>query len=122
MFACLQVDEMGSVEERLLLEQASCPPAIFNPLMSFVSRIRSLNHSVGHASILSNSISLSTRQILRICKRAAFPNSDLYNMIHEACLGPFMSSLARHALEDLLKTVGITKSSQKVCLVFVTIF
>lgn len=115
MFACLQVDSIGSFEERLLLETTSrCPVEKFNPLMSFVDRIRSMNHSSGHASILSNSISLSTRQILRICKRAAFPNSDLYSMIHDACLGPFMSSLARKSLEEILQDVHIRKSSKKV--------
>ena len=110
MFAFLQVDPMGQREEKKLLQSVNCPKERLDLIANFAGRLQSLNQSSGRASVLSNSILVSTRQLLRIAKRASFDNSDLYSIIWNASLGPFMSSIARNALTQLLNNAGIRKT------------
>ncbi|KAJ3255375.1 hypothetical protein HK103_006294 [Boothiomyces macroporosus] len=114
MFHFIKIDEMGFEEEkRLIKEQSNCPTEKLELIFNFAHRFRNLANVNGHESILSKSISLSTRQLLRICKRAAFPESDLYTLIMNTCLAPFLPQLGRNALIELLKDCGISKSTSK---------
>lgn len=54
--------------------------------------------------------SLSTRQLIRISKRAANFNEDHpYNIIHSACLAKFLPPLAKNALEAVLSRARVVK-------------
>jgi midasin (ATPase involved in ribosome maturation) len=109
-FRVLQVGSMTINEERQLLPlQSDCPESKLDKIMRFAEKFRTLSSSTSQESVLSKSISLSTRQLIRISKRAAFPNSDLYTLIHSACLSPFLPHLARSALDEILLDVGIRK-------------
>jgi hypothetical protein len=70
-------------------------------------------------SILSKNIQLSVRQLLRICRRASYPDSDLYSIIMNTCISPFLPQLAKRALEDIIKEAGIVKSSPKLVIYLV---
>ncbi|KAF4787814.1 von Willebrand factor A domain-containing protein 8 [Turdus rufiventris] len=51
---------------------------------------------------------LSTRQLLRICRRLSqYPDESLYNAVNKACLSRFLPSLARSALHKNLQDSGI---------------
>jgi MoxR-like ATPase len=109
-FRFLQVAPMTMEEEKQLLRlQSNCPESKLEKIIRFADKFRRISSSSGHESILAKSISLSTRQLLRICKRAAFPNSDLYRLIHSACLSQFLPHLARAALDEMLSEIGIVK-------------
>ena len=106
----LKVDPMSPNEERSLLKELSeCPNEILVKVMEFSSRFQKLGQTQGHENILAKSVSLSTRVLIRICKRAAYPGSDLYTVIYNACLGPFMPNLVRAELLNLLNEMGIQK-------------
>jgi von Willebrand factor A domain-containing protein 8 len=108
LFRFLQVDPMTIAEERELIQkQSKCNEKTLDKVLQFAFKFRELSNTDGHESVLTRSINLSTRQLLRICKRAAYPQSNLYYLIHAACLSPFLPCMARMALDDLLKEVGI---------------
>ncbi|XP_053311448.1 von Willebrand factor A domain-containing protein 8 [Spea bombifrons] len=55
--------------------------------------------------------SLSTRQLLRICRRLSqYPEESLYHAIDKACLSRFLPSLARSALQKNLRDSGIEET------------
>ncbi|KAL8189776.1 UNVERIFIED_CONTAM: von Willebrand factor A domain-containing protein 8 [Gekko kuhli] len=55
--------------------------------------------------------SLSTRQLLRICRRLShYPDESLYDTINKACLSRFLPSLAASALHKNLLDCGIHAS------------
>uniref|UniRef100_A0A8C0G130 ATPase dynein-related AAA domain-containing protein n=1 Tax=Chelonoidis abingdonii TaxID=106734 RepID=A0A8C0G130_CHEAB len=52
--------------------------------------------------------SLSTRQLLRICRRLSqYPDESLYHAVNKACLSRFLPNLARSALHKNLLDSGI---------------
>lgn len=54
------------------------------------------------------SSALSTRQLIRICRRLAyFPDENLYNAVHKAALSRFMPVAAKTALHELMIANGI---------------
>lgn len=115
LFWYLRVDEMSTEEEKLLFSKLSqCPDEKMDRIFEFVTQFRKIANAPGHESLLSKSISLSSRQLLRICRRASFGNSDLYSMIHNTTLSPFLPSIAKNALNELLHDVGIHKQVQHV--------
>ncbi|XP_063282038.1 von Willebrand factor A domain-containing protein 8 [Pelobates fuscus] len=55
--------------------------------------------------------SLSTRQLLRICRRLSqYPEERLHHAINKACLSRFLPTLARSALQKNLKDSGIEEA------------
>ncbi|XP_034490475.1 von Willebrand factor A domain-containing protein 8 [Drosophila innubila] len=59
---------------------------------------------------------LSTRQILKLGRRlAAYPDSDVYELLHSTFLMKFMPSLLRARLEQAMKQAGIRQSSNHDC-------
>uniref|UniRef100_A0A1B6BXM8 VWFA domain-containing protein n=1 Tax=Clastoptera arizonana TaxID=38151 RepID=A0A1B6BXM8_9HEMI len=68
--------------------------------------------SSSDATLQSLATSLSTRQLLRISRRAvSYPLQSSYSIIQQACLAKFLPPLARQALESVLKRNGIQHSS-----------
>ncbi|KAM8976160.1 von Willebrand factor A domain-containing protein 8 [Pelodytes ibericus] len=56
--------------------------------------------------------SLSTRQLLRICRRLSqYPEESLFHAINKACLSRFLPSLARSALQKNLQDSGIEETN-----------
>ncbi|KAI9094100.1 AAA domain-containing protein [Phlyctochytrium arcticum] len=111
MFQFLEVGAMDIEEEAALLRVLTrCPEAAARQLLDFAARFRALAEGggSGHETILAKSASLSTRQVLRICRRMAeFPEESLYTAIHRTCLSAFLPHLARQALEDVLADANI---------------
>ncbi|TPX69344.1 hypothetical protein SpCBS45565_g02584 [Spizellomyces sp. 'palustris'] len=116
MFQFLEVGAMDVQEEAALLRTLTqCPEDKARQLLEFAARFRKLAEGggSGHETVLAKSTSLSTRQLLRICRRLAqFPDESLYTAIHRTCLSPFLPQLARHALEDVLADSGIQPSGK----------
>ena len=112
MAQLIPLDAMSPQEERTLLKQLSnSPNDIVSKVLEFSDRFQKLGQTKGHENILAKSVSISTRLLIRICKRAAYPSSNLYTVIYNACLGPFMPHLVRQQLVDLLSDMGIQKST-----------
>ncbi|KAM3934338.1 von Willebrand factor A domain-containing protein 8 [Leptodactylus fuscus] len=56
--------------------------------------------------------SLSTRQLLRICRRLSqYPDESLHHAINKACLSRFLPSLARSSLHKALMDSGIEETN-----------
>ncbi|KAJ3344252.1 hypothetical protein HDU93_000042 [Gonapodya sp. JEL0774] len=111
MFTFVEVGSLSRAEEEEIVRAVTkCPEPQMQVLMDFAEKFRSLSHedTAGQSGILSKAAAMSTRQIIRICKRLAeHPNEDLNRAIHRTCLSPFLPQLARDALELLLKEVNI---------------
>ncbi|CAB4415023.1 unnamed protein product [Rhizophagus irregularis] len=106
MFQFIVVRPLDYQEEMQVLETLS--PGIdannLSLLLRFANRLR--RGSDETVKTLSNS--LSTRQLIRICRRLAlFPNDSLYEAIHRVSLSRFLPSLAKTALEELMADNGI---------------
>ncbi|CAG8696363.1 9366_t:CDS:2, partial [Acaulospora colombiana] len=80
-------------------------------LLNFANHLRnSTDETIG-----SLSDSLSTRQLIRICRRLTlFPDESLYQAIHKVSLSRFLPSLVRSALEELMIKNGILPPSEPV--------
>ncbi|TPX37183.1 hypothetical protein SmJEL517_g01076 [Synchytrium microbalum] len=112
LFMFLEIPPIGLDEEAGIIKAlTNCPEAPMKILLEFASRFRALaTAGSGHESVLAKSASLSTRQLIRICRRLVkFPNEDLYTSIHRTCLSPFLPSLAKQTLEDILTDSGILR-------------
>ncbi|TPX58575.1 hypothetical protein PhCBS80983_g03058 [Powellomyces hirtus] len=118
MFQFIEIGAIGVEEESALLHSlTSCPDNKLKQLLDFASRFRQLAEGggSGHETILAKSASLSTRQLLRICRRVAqYPDESLYTAIHRTCLSPFLPQLARQALEEVLMDSGIYRLDKQV--------
>ncbi|GES99877.1 von Willebrand factor A domain-containing protein 8 [Rhizophagus clarus] len=111
MFQFIVVRPLDYQEEMQVLETLS--PGIdtnnLSLLLRFANRLR--RDSDETVKTLSNS--LSTRQLIRICRRLAlFPNDSLYEAIHRVSLSRFLPSLAKMALEELMADNGILPSKK----------
>ncbi|KAI9009541.1 AAA domain-containing protein [Gaertneriomyces semiglobifer] len=111
MFQFIEVSTMDVTEEASLVRAlTACPEDKLAHLLAFARRFRKLaeGEGSGHETVLAKSTALSTRQIIRICKRlAAYPDEDLYSAIHRTCLSPFLPQLARQALAEILADSNI---------------
>ncbi|KAI8820228.1 AAA domain-containing protein [Fimicolochytrium jonesii] len=116
MFQFIEVGSMTLAEEAALLQTLTgCPQGPLKQLLNFAAKFRQLAEGggSGHETVLAKSASLSTRQLLRICRRVAkHPDESLYTAIHRTCLSPFLPQLARQALEDVLIECGISPVKQ----------
>ncbi|KAG0177699.1 von Willebrand factor A domain-containing protein 8 [Apophysomyces sp. BC1021] len=108
MFQFIVVDSLPSKEEQEVLECLS--PGVnedkLKQLLAFARRLRRDKDD----TVRMLSSALSTRQLIRICRRIAyFQNDDesLYVAVHKAALSRFMPVMAREALHELLVKNGI---------------
>ncbi|KXS13469.1 hypothetical protein M427DRAFT_33874 [Gonapodya prolifera JEL478] len=111
MFHFVEIGAFARFEEEEIVKAVTkCPEPQMKVLLDFAEKFRSLSHedTAGQSGVLSKAAAMSTRQIIRICKRLTeHPNEDLNRAIHRTCLSPFLPQLARDALELLLKEVDI---------------
>ncbi|KAJ3169542.1 hypothetical protein HDU88_000733 [Geranomyces variabilis] len=118
MFQFIEIGNISLQEESALLRNlTACPENKLKQLLDFAAKFRQLGEGggTGHETILAKSVVLSTRQLLRICRRvAAYPDESLYTAIHRTCLSPFLPQLARQALEDVLADSGIYKDEKQI--------
>ncbi|KAL1924595.1 uncharacterized protein VTP21DRAFT_4249 [Calcarisporiella thermophila] len=106
MFSFITMRSLTIQEETQVLESVSpgMPLEKLDLLLKFANKLRHSHDET--VRMLSNS--LSTRQLIRICRRiAAFPKENLHAAIHKVSMSRFLPSLAREALEDLLRSNGI---------------
>ncbi|KAG2198207.1 hypothetical protein INT46_006615 [Mucor plumbeus] len=106
MFHFIVVDSLPSHEEQEVLSALS--PGVdedkLRQLLTFARRLRRDKDD----TIRMLSSALSTRQLIRICRRLAyFENESLYIAIHKAALSRFMPAVAREALSALMVANGI---------------
>lgn len=106
MFHFIVVDSLPSHEEQEVLSALS--PGVdegkLRQLLTFSRRLRRDKDD----TIRMLSSALSTRQLIRICRRLAyFENESLYIAIHKAALSRFMPAVAREALSALMIANGI---------------
>ncbi|KAI8983752.1 AAA domain-containing protein [Pilobolus umbonatus] len=106
MFQFIVVDSLPSNEEMEVLKALS--PGVdetkLGQLLTFSRRLR----RDADETIRMISSALSTRQLIRICRRLAyFENESLYVAIHKAALSRFMPAVAREALHALMTANGI---------------
>ncbi|GAA5805817.1 AAA domain-containing protein [Helicostylum pulchrum] len=106
MFHFIVVDSLPSHEEQEVLTALS--PGVdedkLRQLLTFARRLRRDKDE----TIRMLSSALSTRQLIRICRRLAyFENESLYVAVHKAALSRFMPSVAREALHALMIANGI---------------
>ncbi|XP_061485897.1 von Willebrand factor A domain-containing protein 8 isoform X2 [Rhineura floridana] len=80
------------------------PSAAVEQLLKLTHKLRETNDPTAQ----SLASSLSTRQLLRICRRLSHhPDESLYYAINKACLSRFLPNLARSALHQNLLDCGI---------------
>ncbi|XP_074844543.1 von Willebrand factor A domain-containing protein 8 isoform X3 [Carettochelys insculpta] len=80
------------------------PKVAVEQLLLLTHKLRETNDPTAQ----SLASSLSTRQLLRICRRLSqYPNESLYHAVNKACLSRFLPNLARSALHKNLLDSGI---------------
>uniref|UniRef100_A0A8C5PQG7 von Willebrand factor A domain-containing protein 8 n=1 Tax=Leptobrachium leishanense TaxID=445787 RepID=A0A8C5PQG7_9ANUR len=81
-----------------------------------VKQLLTLTHTLRNTNdptAQSLASSLSTRQLLRICRRLSqYPEESLHHAVNKACLSRFLPSLAKSALQKNLKDSGIEESGE----------
>ncbi|KAH0624441.1 hypothetical protein JD844_031871 [Phrynosoma platyrhinos] len=83
------------------------PSAAVEQLLKLTHKLRDTNDPTAQ----SLASSLSTRQLLRICRRLShYPDESLYNAVNKACLSRFLPNLAKSALHKNLLDSGIETS------------
>ncbi|XP_022668336.1 von Willebrand factor A domain-containing protein 8-like isoform X2 [Varroa destructor] len=97
-------EEMASVISALVGNE---PPS---ELLKAVTALRSSTD----ASLRSLSDCLSTRQLIRICRKlSAYPTNSLYELLTEAMLIKFAPQLTKMAFDESLSACGIENSHNK---------
>ncbi|KAI7849218.1 AAA domain-containing protein [Circinella umbellata] len=106
MFHFVVVDSLPSQEEQEVLKTLSpgVNEAKLHQLLTFARRLRREKDE----TIRMLSSALSTRQLIRICRRLAyFEDENLYKAIHKAALSRFMPIAAKTVLHELMIANGI---------------
>ncbi|KAF9979600.1 von Willebrand factor A domain-containing protein 8 [Mortierella antarctica] len=106
MFQFVTVRPLSLQEETQLLETLSpgVSPESLSLLLKFANHLRNSPDE----TIKTLSSAMSTRQLIRICRRlAVFPNESLHDAVHKVSLSRFLPSIAKDALNQLLSANGI---------------
>ena len=116
MFMFHAMRPLNQSEEFAVLSQlsggsVSRKDANISRTMTDVLHMTHILRSSSDSSLVSIANSLSTRQLIRICKRLqTFPNESAYHAIQKACLTRFLPSLPRETLEKEMKNNGLGDS------------
>ncbi|KAK7153742.1 hypothetical protein R3I94_007188 [Phoxinus phoxinus] len=106
MFLFHTIKPLAKAEETAIL-QGMIP----NVPKEAVEQLQHLTHSLRKSSdptALSLASSLSTRQLLRICRRLSqYPQESVAHAVNKACLSRFLPSLARSSLQKSLVNCSI---------------
>ncbi|KAF9204985.1 von Willebrand factor A domain-containing protein 8 [Haplosporangium sp. Z 27] len=106
MFQFVTVRPLSLQEETQLLETLSpgVSPESLGLLLKFANHLRDSKDE----TIKTLSSAMSTRQLIRICRRlAVFPNESIHEAVHKVSLSRFLPTIAKDALNQLLATNGI---------------
>ncbi|KAF7215165.1 transcript variant X1 [Nothobranchius furzeri] len=109
MFLYHTVSPMSKSEEMDLIKGLihNVPTEAAEKLLDLVHHLRQTGDPIAQ----SLASSLSTRQLLRICKRLSqYPDESIAQAVHKACLSRFLPSLARASLEKSLSSCSIQDS------------
>nr|XP_009670755.1 PREDICTED: von Willebrand factor A domain-containing protein 8 isoform X1 [Struthio camelus australis] len=101
LFLFHNVQSLSKNEEIQIIKEMipNVPSAAVEQLLSLTHKLRETND----ATAQSLASSLSTRQLLRICRRLShYPDESLYYAVNKACLSRFLPNLARSALQKNL--------------------
>ncbi|KAK4829383.1 hypothetical protein QYF61_003723 [Mycteria americana] len=103
-----KLQESKSEETEVIKEMIPNAPSVaVEQLLSLTHKLRQTND----ATAQSLASSLSTRQLLRICRRLSqHPDESLYYAVNKACLSRFLPNLARSALHKTLQDAHIETS------------
>uniref|UniRef100_A0A8B9Q0P6 von Willebrand factor A domain-containing protein 8 n=1 Tax=Apteryx owenii TaxID=8824 RepID=A0A8B9Q0P6_APTOW len=109
LFLFHNVQSLSKKEEIQIIKEMipNVPSVAVEQLLSLTHKLRETND----ATAQSLASSLSTRQLLRICRRLSHhPDESLYHAVNKACLSRFLPNLARSALQKNLLDSGIETS------------
>ncbi|XP_077256082.1 von Willebrand factor A domain-containing protein c12.2 isoform X4 [Temnothorax americanus] len=105
LFLFHEMRPLGKREEIHIIRSKFGEPS--QALLSIVELAHVLRSS-NDPTLLSLAGSLSTRQLLRIAERMhRFRCDDAYNAVQRACLARFLPAIAKEALEDSCRRLGI---------------
>ncbi|KAI1297032.1 von Willebrand factor A domain-containing protein 8 [Mortierella claussenii] len=111
MFQFVTVRPLSLQEETQLLETLSpgVSPESLALLLKFANHLRNSPDE----TIKTLSSAMSTRQLIRICRRlAVFPDESLHDAVHKVSLSRFLPSIAKDALNQLLSANGIAPQAK----------
>uniref|UniRef100_A0A8C2U8R3 von Willebrand factor A domain-containing protein 8 n=1 Tax=Coturnix japonica TaxID=93934 RepID=A0A8C2U8R3_COTJA len=106
LFLFHHVRSLSKNEEIQVIKEMipNVPSVAVEQLLSLTHKLRETNDTTAQ----SLASSLSTRQLLRICRRLSqHPDESLYYAVNKACLSRFLPNLARLALHKNLQDSGI---------------
>ncbi len=111
MFLFHQMRPLSESEERrVLTELTGRLPRVAEDVLGLTHQLRASED----ASLRSIANSLSTRQLLRVCRRVRrFPDERAHAAVHKACLARFLPSLPKEALERTMEDAGIVKMPEE---------
>ncbi|KAM6284282.1 von Willebrand factor A domain-containing protein 8 isoform 1-T1 [Spheniscus humboldti] len=113
LFLFHNVRSLSKSEEIEVIKEMipNVPSVAVEQLLSLTHKLRETND----ATAQSLASSLSTRQLLRICRRLSqHPDENLYYAVNKACLSRFLPNLARSALHKNLQDSCIERSPDDV--------
>ncbi|XP_075447188.1 von Willebrand factor A domain-containing protein 8 isoform X2 [Ascaphus truei] len=111
MFLFHEVKPSTKKEEIQILREMvpNVPKEAVEQLLTLTHKLRETKDPTAQ----SLASSLSTRQLLRICRRLSqYPDESLDHAVNKACLSRFLPSLARSALHKNLMDSGIAESGK----------
>ncbi|KAM6934858.1 von Willebrand factor A domain-containing protein 8 [Xenentodon cancila] len=109
MFLYHTVTPLAQAEEKALIQTLTpnVPGEAAEQLLRLTHTLRKTNDQTAQ----SLASSLSTRQLLRICRRLSeYPEESVAHAVHKACLSRFLPSLARASLEKSLSDCSIQET------------
>ncbi|KAL7742632.1 hypothetical protein ACLKA6_002000 [Drosophila palustris] len=111
MFLYQELRPLQQYEENQLLIQVV---GEVHPKMKLLMALAQILRSSSDPMLQGLSERLSTRQLLKLGRRlAAYPESDVYELLQNTFLIKFMPSLLRARLEQAMKQAGIHQSSNQ---------
>lgn len=113
MFFFHSVRPLAKVEEAAVIHgmTPNVPKEAVEQLLHLTHSLRSTNDPTAQ----SLASSLSTRQLLRICRRLAqYPEESIAHAVNKACLSRFLPSLARSSLQKTLANCSIEERTDPV--------
>lgn len=111
MFLFHTVSQLGKAEEAAIIQGMvpSVPKAAVDQLLQLSHRLKQTNDPTSQ----SLASSLSTRQLLRICRRISqYPDESIAHAVNKACLSRFLPSLARTALQKNLASCSMQELAE----------
>ncbi|KAB5577077.1 hypothetical protein PHYPO_G00205820 [Pangasianodon hypophthalmus] len=113
MFFFHAVKPLAKVEEAAVIHgmTPNVPKEAVEQLLHLTHSLRSTNDPTAQ----SLASSLSTRQLLRICRRLSqYPEESIAHAVNKACLSRFLPSLARSSLQKNLANCSIEDRTDRV--------